>query len=74
MKNEKTWYTAELSQEKRLQRRYERNYKQSKLTVGKLQSQEQRNKYNTLLISTKKDYIKNKIEDTDSSKYLQDMR
>ena len=58
----KPWYTAELSQEKRLRRRYERKYNQSKLTVDKLQLQEQRNKYNALLNSTKKDYFKNKIE------------
>ena len=37
-------------------------YKPSKLTVDKLQLQEQRNKYNALLNSTKKGYIKNKIE------------
>ena len=59
---DKPWYTAELSQEKRLRRKYERKYKQSKLTVDKLQLQEQRNKYNAFLNSTKKDYIKNKIE------------
>ena len=58
----KQWYTAELSQEKRLRYRYERKYKWSKLTVGKLQLQEQRNKNNALLNSTKKDYIKNDIE------------
>ena len=67
---DKPWYTAELSQEKRLRRKYERKYKQSKLTVDKLQLQEQRNKYNALLNSTKKDYIKNKIENAESSKDL----
>ena len=70
MRADKPWYTAELSQEKRLRRKYERKYKQSKLTVDKLQLQEQRNKYNTLLNSTKKDYIKNKIENAESSKVL----
>ena len=58
------------SQEKRLPRKYERKYKQSKLTVDKLQLQEQRNKWNALLNSTKKDYIKNKIEKAESSKDL----
>ena len=67
---DKPWYTAELSQKKRLRRKYERKYKQSKLTVDKLQLQEQRNKYNALLNSTKKDYIKNKIENAESSKDL----
>ena len=38
--------------------------------MDKLQLQEQRNKYNTLLNSTKKDYIKNKIENAESSKDL----
>ena len=64
------WYTAELPQEKRLRRKYERKYKQSKLTVNKLQLQEQRSKYNALLNFTKKDYIKNKIENAESSKDL----
>ena len=59
-----------LSQEKRLRRKYERKYKQTKLTVDKLQLQEQRNEYNALLNSTKKDYIKNKIENAESSKDL----
>ena len=67
---DKPWYTAELSQEKRLRRKYEWKYKQSKLTVDKLQLQEQRNKYNALLNSTKKDYLKNKIENAESSKAL----
>ena len=70
MRADKPWYTAELSQEKRLWRKYEQKYKQSKLTVDKLQLQEQRNKYNALLNSTKKDYIKNKIENAESSKDL----
>ena len=48
----------------------ERKYEQSKLTVDKLQSQEQRNKSNSLLNSTKKDYITNKIENAESSKDL----
>ena len=61
---DKPWYTAELSQEKRLRRKYERKYKQSKLTVGTLQLQDKRGKYNAHLNSTKKDYIKNKIETT----------
>ena len=52
VKADKPWYTAELSQEKRLRHKYERKYKQSKLTVDKLQLQEQRNKYNALLNST----------------------
>ena len=38
--------------------------------MDKLQLQEQRNKYNALLNSTKKDYIKNKIENAESSKDL----
>ena len=67
---DKPWYTAELSQEKRLRRKYKWKYKQSKLTVDKLQLQEQRHKYNALLNSTKKDYIKNKIENAESSKDL----
>ena len=67
---DKPWYTAELSQESRLRLKYERKYKQSKLTVDKLHIQEQRNKYNALLSSTKKDYIKNKIENAESPKYL----
>ena len=33
---DKPWYTAELSQEKRLRRKCERKYKQSKLTVDKI--------------------------------------
>ena len=56
-----------ISQEKRLRRKYEWKYKQSKLTVDELQLQAQRNKYNVLLNSTKKDYIKNKIENAESS-------
>ena len=34
---DKVWYTAELSQQKRLRRKYERKYKQSELAVDKLQ-------------------------------------
>ena len=67
---DKPWYTTELSQEKRLRRKYQQRYKQSKLTVDKMQLQEQRNEYNALLNSTKKDYIKNKIENAESSKDL----
>ena len=54
--------TAELSQEKRLWRKYERKYKQSKLTVDKLQLQERRNEYYALLNSTKKEYIKIRLK------------
>ena len=35
MRTDKSGYTAELSQEKRLRRKYERKYKESKLTVDK---------------------------------------
>ena len=38
--------------------------------MEKLQLQEQRNKYNALLNSTKQDYIKNKIENAESSSDL----
>ena len=38
--------------------------------MDKLQLQEQKNKYNALLNFTKKDYIKNKIENAESSKDL----
>ena len=67
---DKVWYTAELSQQKRLRRKYERKYKQSELTVDKLQLHEQRNKYNAFLNSTKNDYTQNKIENAESSKDL----
>ena len=46
------------------------NTNSQKLTVDKMQLQEQRNKYNALLNSTKKDYIKYKIENAESSKDL----
>ena len=49
MRTDKPWYIAELYQEKRLWRKYERKYKQSKSNMDKLQSQEQRNKYNALV-------------------------
>ena len=38
--------------------------------MDKLQLQEQRNNYNTLLNTTKKDYIKNKIANAELSKDL----
>ena len=63
-------YTAELSAEKRLRRKCERKYKNTQLESDKLLLKEQRNKYNNLLNSTKKNYIKNKIENAQSSKDL----
>ena len=62
--------TAELSAEKRLRRECERKYKNTQLESDKLLLKEPRNKYNNLLNSTKKDYIKNKIENAQSSKDL----
>ena len=67
---DKPWYTAKLSAEKRLRRKCERKYKNTQLESDKLLLKEQRNKYNNLLNSTKKDYIKNKIENAQSSKDL----
>ena len=67
---DKPWYTAELSAEKRLRRKCEKKYKNTQLESDKLLLKEQRNKYNNLLNSTKKDYIKNKIENAQSSKDL----
>ena len=67
---DKPWYTAALSAEKRLRRKCERKYKNTQLESDKLLLKEQRNKYNNLLNSTKKDYIKNKIENAQSSKDL----
>ena len=67
---DKPWYTAELSAEKRLRRKCERKYKNTHLESDKLLLKEQRNKYNNLLNFTKKDYIKNKIENAQSSKDL----
>ena len=66
----KPWYTAELATEKQLRRKCERKYKNTQLESDKLLLKEQRNKYNNLLNSTKKDYIKNKIENAQSSKDL----
>ena len=67
---DKPWYTAELSAGKRLRRKCQRKYKNTQLESDKLLLKEQRNKYNNLLNSTKKDYIKNKIENAQSSKDL----
>ena len=67
---DKPWYTAERSAEKRLRRKCERKYKNTQLESDKLLLKEQRNKYNNLLNSTKKNYINNKIENAQSSKDL----
>ena len=67
---DKPSYTAELSAEKRLRRNCERKYENTQLESDKLLLKEQRNKYNNLLNSTKKDYIKNTIENAQSSKDL----
>ena len=64
------WYTAELSAEQWLRRKCKRKYKNTQLESDKLLLKEQRNKYNNLHKSTKKDYIKNKIENAQSSKDL----
>ena len=64
---DKPWYTAEFSAEKRLRRKCERKYKITQLESDKLLLKEQRNKCDNLLNSTKKDYIKNKIENVQSS-------
>ena len=65
------WYTAEISAKKWLRRKCERKYeKKKKLESNKLLLKDQSNKYNNLLNSTKKDYIKNKIENAQSSKDL----
>ena len=63
-------YHVELSAEKRLRRKCERKYKNAQLESDKLLLKDQRNKYNNLLNSTKKDYIKNQIENAQSSKDL----
>ena len=63
---DKPWRTVEQSQEKKIRRKYEWKYKQSKLTVDKLH--EQWTEYDALLNSTKQDYIKNKIENAEPSK------
>ena len=47
-----------------------KKYKNTQLESDKLLWKEQRNKYNNLLNSTKKGYIKNKIENAQSSKDL----
>ena len=67
---DKPWYTAELSAEKWLRRKCERKYKNTQWESDKLLLKEQRNKYNNLLNSNKKDYIKDKIENAQSSKDL----
>ena len=67
---DKAWYTADLSAKKRLRRKFERKYKHTKLESDKLILNEQRNEYNALLSSTKKEYIKNNIEKAETSKDL----
>ena len=66
----KSWYTAELSAAKRSRCKCERKYKNTQLESDKLLLKEQRNKFNNLCNSTKKDYNKNKIENAQSSKDL----
>ena len=71
VRTDKLWYTAELSAEKRLRRKCERKYKTPNWNESnKLLLKEQRNKYNSHLNPTEKDYIKNKIENAQSSKDL----
>ena len=65
-----SWYTADLSKEKRLRRKLERKFKQTQSAADKLVLQTQRNKYNNLLTTTKKDYFKTKITNAQSSKEL----
>ena len=67
---DKPWYKTEMSAEKRLRRKCERKYKNTQLESDKSLLKEQRNKCNNLLNSTKKDYIKNNIENAQSSKDL----
>ena len=67
---DKLWYTAELSAEKRLRRKCERKYINTQLEADKFLLKGQLNKYNNHLNSTKKDYIKNKMGNAQSSKDL----
>ena len=67
---DKPRYTVELSAEKRLRCKYESKYENSQLESDKLLLKEHRNKYNNLLYSTKKDYLKDKIENAQSLKDL----
>ena len=67
---DKSWYTAELSKEKRLRRKLERKYKRTRSSVDKCTLQAQRNKYNRLLSDTKRDYFNAKITSAQSSKEL----
>ena len=59
-----------LPAENRLRRKCELKYKNTQLKSDKLLLKEQRNKYNNLLNPIRKDYIKNKIENAQSSKDL----
>ena len=67
LRSDKPWYTAELSAANLLRRKCERKYKNIHFESDKLILKEQRDKYN-LLNSIKKDYIKNKIANAQSSK------
>ena len=64
------WYNASLGREKRHRRKLERTFQRTKLTVDKQRLDIQKNKYNHLLAEAKKDYIKSKVQNTNSSKEL----
>ena len=67
---DKPWFTAELSEHKRLRRKCDRTYKQTRSESDKISLTEQRNTYNNLLNSIKKNYFRIKIANAQSSKYL----
>ena len=64
------WYTSELAAEKRLRRKLERRYNRTKLVVDHQAYCAQRDKYNSLLNSTKAAYYKQEIESAENSKDL----
>ena len=67
---EAPWYNSNLADEKRLKRKYERKYNESKLAVDRELYCHQWDKYNNLLNTTKQDYFKNKVQSATSIKEL----
>ena len=67
---DKPWYTADLSGEIGLRRKCERKIQKHQIGIRYVTVEGQRNKYDNFLNSTKKDYIKNRIENAQSSKDL----
>jgi len=64
------WYNDEIDQAKKVRRKYEQQWRKSKLTVHREMYVEQRKKVNTLIDKAKANYFENKIAECPDQKTL----